>query len=993
MNSMNSMNLNTKKNVFVYYWKTEEKPNYTTELRIYGVDEENVNTCIRIEKCKTRCTLECSDDRYLVENFDSIKNSFRTIIFNENDKASIKLVYKKKLYGCHLNNDGTAKLFPFVEIIFSGRIGMFSFRKKIRNLNLKVDFKFHEINASTELQFMVRRNLYPSGWLSIENTSKLRDFEKITSCDNEYIVKETDVHHVEMHKNVDLKIMAWDIEAKCKDISKNPGRDVDDCVFQISCVFDTLVTKKQKKILLTLGECEELEGVEIRKYVTEKDLILGFAGVVLDEKPNIITGWNIFTFDTNFMISRAEQNMCLGEFCCFGFLKNKECDVVNLKWSSKAFSTTDIKYIDCEGILSIDLIEVVRKDYKLDSYSLNNVSKHFLKEEKDDITFKDIMYAYKCYTSKSSDAAKEFTKVGKYCVQDSKLVVDLFDKLQTFLGLSEMSRTTSTTIVSVHLNGQQKKFFNQIYKYCYARNIVVESDAYKSRPTDRYAGAYVFDPIPGLYNYVVPLDFASLYPSLIIAYNFDYTTLVPNDTDLPKDNVNVFEWEDHVACCHDPLVVQKESISKIIENSSDKKQIRDLVKIRSNITKKINKNVMCQKNKFTFLKHEIYGKGVLPTIIDNLLRARKEVRQTMKTVSDPSLLAILNQRQLSYKISANSMYGATGVKSGVLPFMPVAMCVTYTGRESIQKASILLKSLGGTIVYGDTDSNYVTFDDIDGTHLEKCTNIWDKAQGVATQISLQFPSPMRIEFEEVIYYKFMILTKKRYMFYSCCRDGIVSKKIGQKGVLLARRDNSGFVKSIYEKAVMNVFENKSKEHVMDEIINDVLKLVRFQTDKAVLKITKSVNDYNSRKIVFDESTKKCMMGAYIVPTPPTHMSEDEKIKFCSSRLPAQVQLELKMVARGEEKAEGSRLEYIVTQNFGMKKQCDKIEHYKYFVDHSEFLKIDYLYYITHLVDPLEQIFGSIYKTEKFVQTSLSVFEKQYKITNEIKKLFTPKIII
>lgn len=120
------------------------------------------------------------------------------------------------------------------------------------------------------------------------------------------------------------------------------------------------------------------------------------------------------------MIERAQINGCFSEFISFGYAYEPS-DIKIIKWESKAFSATDMKYIDAEGILSIDLIEIVRKEYKLDRYSLDSVSNYFLKETKDDISFKDLMYAYDCYLKNSNDLAVQFAKVGKYVFKIARL--------------------------------------------------------------------------------------------------------------------------------------------------------------------------------------------------------------------------------------------------------------------------------------------------------------------------------------------------------------------------------------------------------------------------------------------------------------------------------------------------------------------------------------------------------------------------------------------
>ena len=93
-----------------------------------------------------------------------------------------------------------------------------------------------------------------------------------------------------------------------------------------------------------------------------------------------------------------------------------------------------------------------------------------------------------------------------------------------------MARTCNVPIFYLYTQGQQIKVFSQVYKYCMYNNIVVEKDGYKAQENEQYTGAYVIEPIPGAYDRVVPFDFSSLYPTTIIAFNIDYSTLVTDET-------------------------------------------------------------------------------------------------------------------------------------------------------------------------------------------------------------------------------------------------------------------------------------------------------------------------------------------------------------------------------------------------------------------------------------------------------------------------------
>jgi DNA polymerase elongation subunit (family B) len=324
---------------------------------------------------------------------------------------------------------------------------------------------------------------------------------------------------------------------------------------------------------------------------------------------------------------------------------------------------------------------------------------------KDPLTHKGI---FKCYRMFTPDT---LSIVAKYCVKDSELVVKLFEKLQIWIGLTEMSNTCNTPIFTLFTQGQQIKIFSQVYKKCMEDNIVIDKDSFIVNENDHFTGAYVFTPVPGLYDMVVSFDFSSLYPSTIIAYNIDYSTLVL-DEKIPDEKCNIFEWEDHFNCtCPDTKVVK---------------------------TKKI---VICKKNRFRFLKEPM---GIIPTLLVSLIDARKKARKEMEKLSQKldelkgeekeqteRMITVLDKRQLAYKVSSNSMYGGMGVKRGYLPFLPGAMCTTARGRQSIEKASkFLVENYGAKLIYGDSVSGdtpiLIRYEDqtVDILRIDNIGEVW-----------------------------------------------------------------------------------------------------------------------------------------------------------------------------------------------------------------------------------------------------------------------------
>jgi DNA polymerase elongation subunit (family B) len=365
--------------------------------------------------------------------------------------------------------------------------------------------------------------------------------------------------------------------------------------------------------------------------------------------------------------------------------------------------------------------------------------------------------------SYSHGARQAMSIVGKYCMVDSRLVRDLSRKIQTWIGMCEMARVCNVPLFHLVVKGQQVKVFSQIYRFCTKNNIVVESDGYKAAADERYVGAYVFQPQAGVYDNVVPFDFKSLYPTTIIAYNICPSTLV-RDPRVPDHMCHVIEWEDHVGCQHDPKVIEVQQMNlridleekeiKKLRTAARRCLVRDFyptgrgIKMTKQIRlgarqardrkvraiklqiarrvaalkpyrerrafarKGIKNHVMCKKRRYRFLKEP---KGVMPTVLQNTLDARANTRLEIKDISkkidaegDPRgelkmLKSILNQRQLAFKICANSLYGALGVREGYLPFMPGAMCTTAMGRKNnILAANTIVENWKGKLIYGDS---------------------------------------------------------------------------------------------------------------------------------------------------------------------------------------------------------------------------------------------------------------------------------------------------
>ena len=522
------------KELFIYSWHEDRLAKENTILRVYGVDKFSNNICLIINNFKPWCYLEIigyKEDYWIL--YDKVNSMFKPL--------KLSIVEKYKLYGYN------RKKYFYFKMTFNSKTKMHwavSGKSVLKDTNLPL--KFHEHKTSPILQFCSKNKILTTGWVQYDG-SKVETSENI--CNQTWIISS-----IKALENVDeipnLKVMAWDIEANSKDITKFPNaKNPDDSVFQISCVFKEM--EKTKKYLLSINFPDQNilgEDVVILPFSSERELIIGFVNLIRTEKPNITIGYNTFNFDIPFLFERSKRVRCETEFSIQGF-NNRPDLYKNIKWNSSAYKNQCFEFYDTEGIVPIDLLPIIQRDYKLDSYSLNNVSKHFLKKKKLDLPVTGIFKCYKIGTSLyKEESSKALAICGKYCIMDSVLVMELFDKLNIWISLISMAKTCMVPVLTLYTQGQQIKVYSQIYNYCYKNDIVVETDAYEVKEEDRYAGAFVVDPIPGIYTNVIPLDFSSLYPSIIRAYNIDYSTLVTDEEDITDEMCNILEWEDHYGC-------------------------------------------------------------------------------------------------------------------------------------------------------------------------------------------------------------------------------------------------------------------------------------------------------------------------------------------------------------------------------------------------------------------------------------------------------------
>ena len=447
---------------------------------------------------------------------------------------------------------------------------------------------------------------------------------KTSTCQFEFDV--IDFNHIEPipleieSKIAPLRILSFDIECSAAK-GKFPTPDQDPVIQIANIVKVHGESEPIARNVFTLNSCAQIVGTHVMPFKKETDLLKAWSQFIRDVDPDIITGYNTQNFDFPYLLDRANMLQMSNSFAFLGRLKSSMSRVKEQTTNIKALGTRENKDVNIEGRVQLDMMQVVIRDHKLRSYSLNSVAYQFLKEQKEDVPHSIIS---------DLQAQNEFTRrrLAIYCLKDAHLPMRLLEKLMCLFNLTEMARVTGVPISYLFSRGQQIKVASQLYRKAKTLDIVIPVRRVE-QTGEQYLGATVLDPVKGYYTHpIATLDFASLYPSIMMAHNLCYTTLVPNPYEAKKYHPD---------------------------------------------------DITLTPNGDYFIKPK-KKKGILPQILEELISARKKAKRELKEAKDEFVKAVLDGRQLALKISANSVYGFTGAQVGQLPCLPISSSVTAFGR-------------------------------------------------------------------------------------------------------------------------------------------------------------------------------------------------------------------------------------------------------------------------------------------------------------------------
>jgi len=515
-------------------------------------------------------------------------------------------------------------------------------------------------------------------------------------------------------------------------------------------------------------------------------------------------------------------------------------------------------------------------------------------------------------------------RVARYCIQDCDLVATLMGKLDTIVNARGMADVCKVPMQFVLTRGQGIKIFSAVVYYASQRDQIIRSMEIIEGEGVAYEGAIVLPPKIGMYldQPVSVLDFNSLYPTNMIAYNLSPDTWV---------STKIMDVEGFTT---QRSGLKKEQITELEEKGYVFEEIEyDNKEGDTVVGKTVCTFVQQNENPMT--------QGVLPKTLEILLKKRKEFKQKMEDLQyDEAQRSVFNGLQLAYKVVANSVYGQAGARTSPIRNVYVAACTTAAGRRALQFArSVAESEFGGDVVYGDTDSIFVKFPTKDVAESIR--------MGIdcGTSISRQMRRPYKIAYEKT-FYPFILFCRKRYVGMKYEEDPNPAKaKRVHMGIALKRRDSAPIVKEVYGGALDVLLQERDIKKAQAYVQEMLVKVLEngFPLEKFIL--TKALSDN------------------YKIPDQMCH-----------------VVLAKRMTERdpGTAPKVGDRIQYVfVAENAANAKQGDRIEHIDFV--RANKLHVDTMFYVTNQIQsPVAQLFAlCIDKLDGFKAPIKETYEEMY----------------
>jgi DNA polymerase elongation subunit (family B) len=428
---------------------------------------------------------------------------------------------------------------------------------------------------------------------------------------------------------------------------------------------------------------------------------------------------------------------------------------------------------------------------------------------------------------------------------------------------------------------------------------------------ESYEGAIVLNPKTDIYTEdpITVLDFSSLYPSEMIS------------SDLSHDRI-----------CEDPYWLGETGAKHLADLGLSylDRTYDNFMWINSKIKSQGKRK--CGTTTVRFVQYPDGQKGLIPRVLQGLLKSRKDTKKKMEAEPDPYKKALYDGLQLAYKVTANSIYGQIGARTSKVFKPQIAASTTAGGRARILHARdfVLREYPGSAVIYGDTDSIFVAFvlakKNEQLSDREKISRAIAIGQEVEQRIKSELPKYHSLAYEKVLF-PFILISKKRYLALKY-EDSPDSYKQLSSGLVLKRRDNAPILKHCYLGVIDHIVKNKNIVKAIKFVKDEIKKMIDEKFDMNMFVISKTLASFYKD----EDSIAHKVLANRMVDRGDNAPSSNERIPYIFIKI-----------------KEEPSVDYL---------NGDRIEHVDYVRKNN--LQIDYEKYIeSQLVKPISQIFELI----------------------------------
>ncbi|OBA24466.1 hypothetical protein METBIDRAFT_133826 [Metschnikowia bicuspidata var. bicuspidata NRRL YB-4993] len=521
----------------------------------------------------------------------------------------------------------------------------------------------------------------------------------------------------------------------------------------------------------------------IKTFSSERQMVEAFVQIVDQYDPDILSGYEVNASSWGYLCERFQE--------FHGVNLIPRLSKVNFKGNGKLgdrWGYTHTSALKINGRHLFNVWRFLKDELKLTSYSLENICFHLLHRTLPKI-LGDQLSAW--YTSGSNS---KLLMVCNYYMHRMDLIMDIIESQEMVLRNVELSRLLGVDFYSNYYRGSQFKVESLLMRIAKTENALLNSPSkaqvHAMRPLE--VVPLIMEPESNFYKSpLVVLDFQSLYPSIMIAYNYCYSTLIGRIEGYRQDANTVGYLKHHS--------IPKGLIDLLIKNNG----------------------LNISPNGMMFVSPK-FRKSILSRMLQEILNMRINVKSVASAFrNDKELGKLLNSKQLALKLIANVTYGYTSATfSGRMPNSDIADAIVSTGRELMKRSIEIIEAspYNAKVTYGDTDSLFVYFPGRSREFAFKYGKL------LADQITEALPDPVKLKFEKV-YHPSVLLAKKRYVGHCYEFEDQKIPTFEAKGIETIRRDGIPAQLKMVGKSLRILFETKNLSAVKRYVVKQFFKIL------------------------------------------------------------------------------------------------------------------------------------------------------------------------